>query len=106
MTQLPKKPRILLCNDDGIHAPGLRALQKIAKALSDDVWIVAPETEQSGAGHSLSLRTPLRIRQIEEKTYSVNGTPTDCILVALRHVMKDCRPDLVLSGVNHGSNLA
>ncbi len=106
MTKIPKNPRILLCNDDGIHAPGLKSLHKIAQEISDDIWIVAPESEQSGASHSLSLRHPLRIREVSHKKYSVNGTPTDCVLVALRHLMKDKgRPHLVLSGVNYGSNL-
>jgi len=98
--------RILLSNDDGIDAPGLKALQDIAGQLSDDVWTVAPETNHSGAGHSLSLREPLRMRQIDERTYAVRGTPTDCVIMGVRHVMKDKRPDLVLSGVNMGQNLA
>ena len=104
--KIPQNPRILLCNDDGVAAPGLKALLKIASQISDDVWIVAPETEQSGASHSLSLRHPLTIREVSAQKYAVNGTPTDCILVALRHLMKENRPHLVLSGVNHGSNLA
>ncbi|MBN9564602.1 MAG: 5'/3'-nucleotidase SurE [Alphaproteobacteria bacterium] len=106
MTKIPNNPRVLLCNDDGIHAPGLKSLYEIASQISDDIWIVAPENEQSGASHSLSLRHPLRIKKINEKKYSVNGTPTDCVLVALRHILKDQRPHLVLSGVNYGSNLA
>lgn len=97
--------RILVANDDGIHAPGLKVLEGIAKALSKDVWVVAPETEQSGASHSLTLTMPLRIRRIRPKRFAVNGTPTDCVMVALNEIMKGNRPDLVLSGVNRGSNL-
>ena len=92
--------RILLTNDDGIEAPGLVALREIAGQLSDDVWVVAPEVNHSGAGHSLSLRDPLRMRQIDERTYAVKGTPTDCVILAVRHVMYNERPDLILSGVN------
>jgi len=98
--------RILLSNDDGIHAPGLKTLEKIARELSDDIWIVAPELDQSGASHSLTLRNPLRIREISENRYAISGTPTDCVMVATNHILKGTPPDLVLSGVNHGSNLA
>jgi 5'-nucleotidase len=98
--------RILLTNDDGIHAPGLKVLEEIARALSDDIWIVAPADEQSGAAHSLTLSRPLRIRKHGEKHFSVSGTPTDAVAMAIGHLMKDCRPDLVLSGVNRGANLA
>lgn len=102
---LPGK-RIVVTNDDGIHAPGLAALEKIAARLSDDVWIVAPETDQSGASHSLTLHTPLRLRQIEARRFAVLGTPTDCVSMAVKHLLKDNPPHLVLSGVNRGSNLA
>lgn len=98
--------RILLSNDDGIHAPGLKVLEKIARSLSSDVWVVAPESEQSGAGHSLTLADPLRLRKISAKKYAVSGTPTDCVLMAIKHVMIDDKPDLVLSGVNRGQNVA
>lgn len=103
--------RILLTNDDGIHADGLKALEAIAAALSDDVWLVAPETEQSGASHSLTLHLPLRLRQIEDKRFAVHGTPTDCVMMAVKHILPkysdDDRPfDLVLSGVNRGVNMA
>lgn len=98
--------RILLTNDDGINAPGLEALQAIAAALSDDVWVVAPETNQSGASHSLTLHEPLRCRELDERTFAVRGTPTDCVIMAVRHLMKDSLPDLVLSGVNQGANIA
>jgi 5'-nucleotidase len=98
--------RILVTNDDGIHAPGLEIAEKIARALTDDVWIVAPETEQSGASHSLTLTLPLRLREIEPKRYALTGTPTDCVMMACAEVMKDKQPTLILSGVNRGSNLA
>jgi 5'-nucleotidase len=102
-----KKPlRILCSNDDGIHAPGLKALETIAHALSDDVWVVAPETEQSGASHSLTLHAPLRLRDAGKNKWAVQGTPTDCVMMAIRHVMIDNPPDLVLSGVNRGANMA
>ena len=98
--------RILVTNDDGIHAPGLVALEAIAVELSDDVWVVAPQEEQSGAGHSLTLSEPVRLRQLSERRFAVRGTPTDCVMLALGHVMKDAHPDLILSGVNRGPNLA
>lgn len=98
--------RILLTNDDGVHAPGLEVLEEIARTLSDDIWIVAPHEEQSGAGHSLTLTRPLRVRQHGEQHYSVTGTPTDAVMMAVGHLMKDCKPDLILSGVNRGANLA
>lgn len=98
--------RILCTNDDGIHAPGLKSLERIARELSDDVWIVAPETDQSGVSHSLSLNDPLRLREVGERHFAVKGTPTDCVIMAIRHVMRDSPPDLILSGVNRGGNVA
>lgn len=98
--------RILVTNDDGIHAPGLKALEKIARKLSSDVWVVAPEEEQSGSAHSLSLANPLRVRKLSARKYAVRGTPSDCVLMAIRHIMMDTPPDLVLSGVNRGQNIA
>lgn len=98
--------RILVTNDDGIHAPGLVTLTKIAQKLSSDVWVIAPQEEQSGAGHSLSLANPIRIRQLNARKFSIRGTPTDCVLMGVRHIMKDGAPDLVLSGVNRGQNIA
>src|SRR5689334_10777683 len=98
--------RILLTNDDGIDSPGLHALRQIAAELSDDVWVVAPETNQSGASHSLTLHEPLRMRQLDDRAFAVRGTPTDCVIMAVRHVLKDSAPALVLSGVNRGANLA
>jgi 5'-nucleotidase len=96
--------RILISNDDGINAPGLKLLEKIARSLCPDVWVVAPEQEQSGAGHSLTLRRPLRIRQIAKQRFAIDGTPTDSVLLAIKFIMKDERPTLVLSGINAGGN--
>lgn len=98
--------RILITNDDGIHAPGLKVCEDIARTLSDDVWVIAPETDQSGVSHSLSLNDPLRLREVGSRHFAVKGTPTDCVIMGVRHVLSDKRPDLVLSGVNRGQNLA
>src|SRR5437660_9647896 len=98
--------RILCTNDDGIHAPGLKVVEDIARALSDDVWIVAPELDQSGVSHSLSLNDPLRLRQIGPRKFAVRGTPTDCVIMAVRQIAADRQPDLVLSGINIGENVA
>jgi 5'-nucleotidase len=98
--------RMLLTNDDGVNARGLRLLEAVARKLSDDVWIVAPTEEQSGAGHSLTLTTPVRLRKHDERRFSVTGTPTDAVMIALAHVMKDSPPDVILSGINRGANLA
>lgn len=97
--------RILITNDDGIHAPGLEVCETIARELSDEVWIVAPETDQSGVSHSLSLNDPLRLREVAERHFAVKGTPTDCVIMGARHIMKEM-PDLVISGVNRGRNAA
>ena len=96
--------RILITNDDGIHAEGLNVCEKIARTLSSDVWIVAPEFDQSGVAHSLTLNDPLRLRQVAERRYAVRGTPTDCVIMGARHLLRDRVPDLVLSGVNRGRN--
>ena len=98
--------RILLTNDDGIHAEGLAALERIAAALSDDVWVVAPEYEQSGASRALTLSEPLRVRRLDPKRFAIDGTPTDCVLLAIQELIEGAKPDLVLSGVNRGQNLA
>jgi 5'-nucleotidase len=98
--------RILVTNDDGAGAQGLRILQQIARQLTDDVWVVAPEQNQSGASHALTLQVPLRYREIDERSFAVRGTPADCVIMGVRHMLKDKAPDLVLSGVNHGANLA
>ncbi len=97
--------RILISNDDGISSPGIAALEAIARDLSGDVWVVAPEQEQSGASHSLTTRHPLRIREIAPRRYAVDGTPTDCVLIAVKRLLRDRPPDLVLSGINAGSNV-
>lgn len=96
--------RILVTNDDGINAPGLEVLEEIAAQFSEDVWVCAPAEEQSGAGHSLTLTRPVRLRKHGERRFSVSGTPTDSVMMALRKVMPG-PPDLVLSGVNRGANL-
>src|SRR5580693_10161887 len=98
--------RILLTNDDGIHAAGLTILESIARELSDDVTVVAPETDQSGVAHSLSLSDPLRLREISPRHFAVKGTPTDCVIMGVKKILADRPPDLVLSGVNRGQNVA
>jgi len=97
--------RILITNDDGILAPGLDVAVRIAEELSDDIWVVAPETDQSGVSHSLTLSDPLRLRQVGKRRYALRGTPTDCVIMGLE-VILDRRPDLILSGVNRGQNIA
>lgn len=99
------RARILVCNDDGVEAPGIKLLARIAQHLSRDVWVVAPEQEQSGASHSLTLHRPLRVRKLGPRRFAVDGTPTDCVLLAVNAVLKDKRPDLVLSGINSGANM-
>ena len=105
MSSFSPSPRILITNDDGIHAPGLALLERIARELSDDVWVVAPDNERSGAGHSVSITNPIRMRQLEEKRYQISGTPTDCVLMALWHFMGGEFPSIILSGINNGANL-
>ncbi len=97
--------RILVTNDDGIHAEGLKAAEEIARQMSEDVWIVAPQEEQSGASRSLSLTMPIRLAKAGERRFAVRGTPADCVIMALRHLMEE-PPDIILSGVNRGQNLA
>ncbi|MEA3059708.1 MAG: 5/3-nucleotidase, partial [Sphingomonadales bacterium] len=98
--------RILITNDDGVNARGLRLLETAARRFTDDIWVVAPSEEQSGAGHSLTLTEPVRLRRHDERRFSVTGTPTDAVMLALAHVMKDSPPDVILSGINRGANLA
>lgn len=98
--------QILLTNDDEIHAPGYAALERIARQISDDLWFVAPAEEQSGAGHSLTLSRPIRVRELGPRRFAVAGTPTDSVMMALGHLMDGLKPDLILSGVNRGPNLA
>ncbi len=97
--------RILVTNDDGIHAEGLHALERIARVLTDDVWTVAPEMEQSGASRALTLAAPLRVRRLAARSFAVMGTPSDCVMLAFQDLVEGGRPDLVLSGVNRGQNL-
>lgn len=98
--------RILLTNDDGIHAEGLKVLEEIARTVSDDIWIIAPEVEQSGKSRAMTLTDPVRVRKLDDKTFAVRGTPTDCVLLGLLELMGDEKPDLILSGVNRGQNIA
>ena len=97
--------RILITNDDGISAEGIKILRAIASEFSDDVWVVAPEHEKSGASHALSFQNELTLKKYEEKTFSVNGTPSDCVAIGISNVLKDKRPDLILSGINSGCNV-
>lgn len=100
-----KSARVLISNDDGINASGLKILERVMRKLAKEVWVVAPETEQSAVSHSLTIRQPLRIRRVSHRRYAVNGTPTDSVLLGINEVLKDNPPDLVLSGVNCGGNL-
>jgi 5'-nucleotidase len=97
--------KILVTNDDGIHAPGLDVAERIARSLSDDVWVVAPETDQSGVAHAADLSDPIRMRQVDERRYAIRGTPTDCVIMGFKVVIGE-KPDLVISGVNRGQNIA
>ena len=100
--------RILITNDDGITAPGLAIAEAIAAEIAGpagEVWVVAPETEQSAASHSLTMRRPLYVRKVGRRRFTVDGTPTDCILLAIHQVMKTHPPDVVISGINRGGNL-
>ncbi len=99
-------PRVLIVNDDGIDAPGIILLEEIVRQFTDDIWVVAPDEERSGAGHSLSLSYPIRIKQKDERHFAVKGTPTDCALLGVYELMGDRKPDILLSGINRGPNLA
>src|SRR5262245_16836494 len=96
--------RILITNDDGIHADGLDVCAEIARSLTDDVWIVAPEFGRSGVSHSRSLNDPLRLREVAERRFAVKGTPTDCVIMGAKHLIKAQPPNVILSGVNRGRN--
>src|SRR4028119_884756 len=97
--------RILLTNDDGIHSDGLTKLEEALREVGD-VYVVAPASEMSGASHSLTLSRPLRIRQIDERHWTVDGTPTDCVTLALNQIFPpEMRPHIRASGINHGANL-
>jgi len=98
--------KILLTNDDGVNAKGISVLREIALQLSDDVWVCAPDTEKSAVSRAVSLHNPLNLRKLDDRIYSVSGTPTDSVIVALKALMPDGPPDLILSGVNRGQNLA
>jgi len=100
------KAKILITNDDSIHSDGIKVLEKVARSFSDQVWVVAPETQQSAAGHSLTIHKPLRIKSYDDAHHSVLGTPTDSVLLGVEHILKEFRPDIILSGVNHGQNAA
>lgn len=97
--------RILLANDDGIDAPGIKLLEKVAEQLADEVWVVAPATDKSGVSNSVSLREPVRVEARGNRRFAVHGTPADCVAIAVRHLMKDSPPDVLLSGINSGSNI-
>lgn len=101
----PVVDRVLLTNDDGIDAPGLAVLEEVASTLAREVWIVAPEHDQSGTSHSISLHAPLRVTEHGPRRFGITGTPGDCVVMAARQIMRDAPPDLVLSGVNRGGNL-
>jgi len=99
------KPRILITNDDGYNADGILALERGLREIGD-VYMVAPEAEMSGASHSLTLARPLRIRQIDDRHWTVDGTPTDCVTLALNRILpEEERPHICCSGINHGANL-
>ncbi|EXU73927.1 5'/3'-nucleotidase SurE [Erwinia mallotivora] len=97
--------RVLLVNDDGINAPGIALLERVAQQIADEVWVVAPATDKSGVSNSVSLREPLRLEPRGDRKFAVHGTPADCVALAVRHLMKDAPPDLLLSGINCGSNI-
>jgi 5'-nucleotidase len=98
--------RILITNDDGVDAPGLKVMREIAATLSDDVWVVAPDANQSGASHRFTFGRELHLEEREPKVFAVvGGSPADCVVTGMTHVLRDKKPDLVLSGVNNGQNL-
>lgn len=97
--------RVLIVNDDGVHARGIGLLEEIVRRFTDDVWVVAPDEERSGASNSISMHSPIRMRQIDDRRYAIKGTPTDCALMAVYELM-DEKPTLLLSGINRGANLA
>lgn len=98
--------RILITNDDSINANGIKALERIANSITPDVWVVAPEVGQSGKGYSVTFDSILKIKELSPRRFSVSGTPADCVFIALGEILKDKKPDLVLSGINHGANVA
>ena len=99
-----KNPRILIANDDGISAPGIKLLEEIVARITDDYWVVAPKEEKSGVSHAMSIHNPLRLKKVGERHYHVDGNPADCIIIALEKLLKDNPPDLVITGINNGEN--
>lgn len=99
-------PRVLIVNDDGIDAPGIILLEQVMRQFTDDIWVVAPDEERSGAGHSISTTLPIRVKQRDERHFAVKGTPTDCALVGIYELVKGKKPDILVSGINRGPNLA
>jgi 5'-nucleotidase len=97
--------RILVTNDDGIDSPGLRALERIAHSITPDVWVIAPDVEQSGKGFSVTFDSILKVDELSPRKFTVSGTPADCIYMAIGEILKDKLPDLVLSGINLGANI-
>ncbi|MGM0576350.1 MAG: 5'/3'-nucleotidase SurE [Myxococcota bacterium] len=97
--------RVLITNDDGLGAPGIDSLADAARGVFEEVWVVAPEREMSGVGQGITLHAPLRVNEAGARTWAVSGTPVDCVIVAMNHLMADRPPDLVLSGINRGPNL-
>lgn len=97
--------RILICNDDGMFADGIKILERIARDITPDVWMVAPEFEQSGRAMGITFNKPLRIKELTPRKFVVEGTPADCVVVAIKHILVDKKPDLVISGINHGNNV-
>ena len=99
-------PRVLIVNDDGIDGPGIVLLEKIVRRFTDDIWVIAPDEERSGAGHSMSTYHPIRVKQRDERHFAVKGTPTDCALLGVHDLIPGKRPDVIVSGINRGPNLA
>ena len=97
--------RVLLTNDDGIDAPGMKVLEAAAATIASEVWVVAPEHDQSGVSHAISLHHPLRVSRKSERRFGVAGTPADCVATGVEELMRNGAPDLILSGINAGSNL-
>ena len=100
-----KDARILITNDDGYSAQGIKLLKEIAEEFSNDVWVVAPEVEKSGASHALTFKGEMKLKMHDEKLFSLDGSPSDCVAIGLDRVLTDRRPDLILSGINSGCNV-
>lgn len=99
-------PRVLIVNDDGIDGPGIKLLEELVGRYSDDIWVVAPDDERSGAGHSISVSHPIRLKQRDDRHFAVKGSPTDCALLGIHELLGDRKPDILFSGINAGPNLA